>query len=94
MTIKVAINGYGRIGRNILRSVYEYGHEDIKIVAINDLGDAKINAHLEDHMGEAPEDVNWASVGSAAHIQMLLEQICDFAQINTAGIDRITPVEE
>lgn len=55
---------------------------------------AKINAHLDDHMGEAPEDVNWASVGSAAHIQMLLEQICDFAQINTAGIDRITPVEE
>ena len=55
---------------------------------------AKINAHLDDHMGEAPEDVNWASVGSAAHIQMLLEQICDFAQINTASIDRITPVEE
>jgi hypothetical protein len=55
---------------------------------------AKINAHLEDHMGEYPEDVTWASVGSAAHIQMLLEQICDFAQINTAGVDRITPVEE
>ena len=49
MTIKVAINGYGRIGRNILRSVYEYGHNDIKIVAINDLGDAKINAHLTKH---------------------------------------------
>jgi len=49
MTIKVAINGYGRIGRNILRSVYEYGHDDIKIVAINDLGDAKINAHLTKH---------------------------------------------
>ena len=47
MTIKVAINGYGRIGRNILRAHYEGGKtHDIQIVAINDLGDAKINAHL------------------------------------------------
>lgn len=47
MTIRVAINGYGRIGRNILRAVYENGyHQEIEIVAINDLGDAKINAHL------------------------------------------------
>ncbi|MFT5259838.1 MAG: glyceraldehyde 3-phosphate dehydrogenase [Saprospiraceae bacterium] len=46
MTIKVAINGYGRIGRNILRARYESGREDIQIVAINDLGDAATNAHL------------------------------------------------
>ena len=48
MTINVAINGYGRIGRGVLRAVYEYSNKysDIKIVAINDLGDAKINAHL------------------------------------------------
>ena len=47
MTIKVAINGYGRIGRNILRALYEGGKKhDIQIVAINDLGDTKINAHL------------------------------------------------
>jgi len=47
MTIKVAINGYGRIGRNIMRAVHEYGWTDkIKIVAINDLGDADTNAHL------------------------------------------------
>lgn len=46
MTIKVAINGYGRIGRNIMRAKYEYGNEDIQIVAINDLGDANTNAHL------------------------------------------------
>lgn len=47
MTIKVAINGYGRIGRNILRAHYEGGKKhDIQIVAINDLGDASINAHL------------------------------------------------
>ena len=47
MTIKVAINGYGRIGRNILRAFYESGKKHgIQIVAINDLGDAKTNAHL------------------------------------------------
>ncbi|HEX4585759.1 MAG TPA: type I glyceraldehyde-3-phosphate dehydrogenase [Burkholderiaceae bacterium] len=47
MTIKVAINGYGRIGRNILRAHYEGGKKhDLQIVAINDLGDARINAHL------------------------------------------------
>jgi len=47
MAIRVAINGYGRIGRNILRAHYEGGKKhDIQIVALNDLGDAKINAHL------------------------------------------------
>jgi glyceraldehyde 3-phosphate dehydrogenase len=47
MAIKVGINGYGRIGRNILRALYEGKHgNDIKIVAINDLGDANTNAHL------------------------------------------------
>jgi glyceraldehyde 3-phosphate dehydrogenase len=47
MAIKVAINGYGRIGRNVLRALYEAGRtKEIEIVAINDLGDANINAHL------------------------------------------------
>ena len=47
MTIKIAINGYGRIGRNILRSVYESGRNDeFQIVAVNDLADAATNAHL------------------------------------------------
>src|ERR1700748_630514 len=47
MSIKVGINGYGRSGRNILRGLYEGKHKDaIKIVAINDLGDANTNAHL------------------------------------------------
>ena len=47
MAIKVAINGYGRIGRNVLRALYEAGRtKEIQIVAINDLGDANINAHL------------------------------------------------
>ena len=47
MAIKVAINGYGRIGRNIMRAIHEYGwNGKIDIVAINDLGDANTNAHL------------------------------------------------
>ncbi len=47
MSVKVAINGYGRIGRNILRSLYEADRTDeIQIVAVNDLGDAESNAHL------------------------------------------------
>lgn len=47
MSIKVAINGFGRIGRNVLRALYEGGYRDqIQVVAINDLGDAEINAHL------------------------------------------------
>ena len=47
MAIKVAINGYGRIGRNILRALYEANRtSEIQIVAINDLGDAETNAHL------------------------------------------------
>jgi glyceraldehyde 3-phosphate dehydrogenase len=47
MTIRVAINGYGRIGRNILRAHYESKkHPEIQIVAINDLGDVNTNAHL------------------------------------------------
>ncbi|TJZ65167.1 type I glyceraldehyde-3-phosphate dehydrogenase [Chitiniphilus eburneus] len=47
MAIRIAINGYGRIGRNVLRALYESGRTDeFQIVAINDLGDAKTNAHL------------------------------------------------
>ncbi len=47
MAIKVAINGYGRIGRNVLRALYEGKRTgELQIVAINDLGDAKTNAHL------------------------------------------------
>jgi glyceraldehyde 3-phosphate dehydrogenase len=47
MAIKVAINGYGRIGRNIIRALYESGRtNEIQVVAINDLGDSNTNAHL------------------------------------------------
>ena len=47
MTIKVAINGFGRIGRNVFRALYESGKQDkFEVVAVNDLGDANTNAHL------------------------------------------------
>jgi glyceraldehyde 3-phosphate dehydrogenase len=46
MTVKVGINGFGRIGRNILRAIVESGREDIEVVAINDLGPVETNAHL------------------------------------------------
>lgn len=46
MTVKVAINGFGRIGRNILRAIIESGRTDIEVVAINDLGPVETNAHL------------------------------------------------
>ncbi len=46
MTVKVAINGFGRIGRNVLRAIIESGRTDIEVVAINDLGSPEFNAHL------------------------------------------------
>ncbi|HWU53358.1 MAG TPA: type I glyceraldehyde-3-phosphate dehydrogenase [Tahibacter sp.] len=61
MAVKVAINGYGRIGRNVLRALYEAGrNHEIQIVAINDLGDAETNAHLTRYdtaHGKFPFDV-------------------------------------
>ena len=47
MAIKIGINGYGRIGRNIVRAIHEYGRAgEFDVVALNDLGDAETNAHL------------------------------------------------
>jgi len=46
MTVKVAINGFGRIGRNVLRAIMENGRRDIEVIAINDLGPVETNAHL------------------------------------------------
>ena len=66
--IKIAINGFGRIGRNILRSIYESNQQNVfKIVAINDLGDAKINAHLAQYdttHGKFPGEVRVGEDGS------------------------------
>lgn len=63
MAIKVAINGFGRIGRNILRAVYEYNRNDVQIVGINDLSDIKILAHLlkyDSTHGKFPGDVSYS----------------------------------
>jgi glyceraldehyde 3-phosphate dehydrogenase len=60
MTVKVAINGFGRIGRNILRGIVESGRRDIQVVAINDLGPVETNAHLlrfDSVHGRFPADV-------------------------------------
>jgi glyceraldehyde 3-phosphate dehydrogenase len=60
MALRVAINGFGRIGRNILRSVIESGRNDIQVVAINDLGPVETNAHLlrfDSVHGRFPGDV-------------------------------------
>ncbi len=46
MTVRIAINGFGRIGRNIVRAIYESGRKDIDVVAVNDLGPVETNAHL------------------------------------------------
>ena len=46
MAVRIAINGFGRIGRNVLRAVHESGREDLKVVAVNDLGAVETNAHL------------------------------------------------
>ena len=62
MAVKVAINGFGRIGRNILRAIIESGRTDIEVVAINDLGPVETNAHLLQYdsvHGRFPVDVTF-----------------------------------
>ena len=46
MTVRIAINGFGRIGRNVLRAIHESGRDDVEVVALNDLGPVATNAHL------------------------------------------------
>ena len=86
MTIKVAINGYGRIGRNVLRAHYEDGKKnDIQIVAINDLGNAETNAHLTRYdtaHGKFPGTV----VVEGDHMIVNGDKIRVFAQRNPADI--------
>ena len=86
MTIRVAINGYGRIGRNVLRAHYEGGKQhDLEIVAINDLGDAKINAHLTQYdtaHGKFSKEVTAA--GDAMTVDG--DQIRVFAKRNPADL--------
>ena len=68
--VKVAINGFGRIGRLVLRAIHESGRKDINVVAINDLGPVKTNAHLLKHdsvhgpfPGEVTVGEDWMDIG-------------------------------
>ncbi len=70
MAVKVAINGFGRIGRNVLRAIVESGRKDIEVIAINDLGPVETNAHLlrfDSVHGRFPQEVktgdDWIDVG-------------------------------
>ncbi|MDG4650002.1 type I glyceraldehyde-3-phosphate dehydrogenase [Roseibacterium sp. SDUM158017] len=66
MAVKVAINGFGRIGRNVLRAIIESGRTDIEVVAINDLGPVETNAHLlryDSVHGRFPAEVKVTNTG-------------------------------
>ena len=70
MSVKVAINGFGRIGRNVLRAIYESGRTDVEVVAINDLGPVETNAHLMRYdsvhgrfPGEVKSGDDWIDIG-------------------------------
>ena len=70
MTVRVAINGFGRIGRNVLRAIVESGRTDIEVVAVNDLGPVETNAHLlrfDSVHGRFPSEVttgpDWIDAG-------------------------------
>ena len=77
MAVRVAINGFGRIGRNILRAIVESGRTDIVVVAINDLGPVETNAHLLRHdsvHGKFPHSVkvdgDTISIGGGSPIKV------------------------
>lgn len=96
MTLKVGINGYGRIGRNVLRALYESGKRDqLQIVAINDLGDAKINAHLTRHdtvhgpfQGDVKQDGD-SLVVNGDRIKVLTERDPGKLPWSSLGVDTV-----
>ena len=81
MSVRVAINGFGRIGRNVLRAIAESGRKDIEVVGINDLGPVETNAHLlryDSVHGRFPKDVkvdgDSISIGGGAKIKVAAER--------------------
>ncbi|WP_309668150.1 type I glyceraldehyde-3-phosphate dehydrogenase [Tabrizicola sp.] len=91
MTVKVAINGFGRIGRNVLRAIIESGRTDIEVVAINDLGPVETNAHLlryDSVHGRFPATVttgaDWIDVGRG---HMLVTALKNPADLPWANVD-------
>ncbi len=96
MAIKVGINGYGRIGRNVLRALYEGKRTgELQIVALNDLGDAKINAHLTQHdtvHGRFPGEVTVdgdALVVNGERIRVLAERDPTKLPWGSLGVDYV-----
>jgi len=91
MTVKVAINGFGRIGRNVLRAIIESGRQDIEVVAINDLGPVETNAHLlrfDSVHGRFPAEVttgeDWIDCGRGP---MKVSAIRNPAELPWEGVD-------
>ena len=91
MTVKVAINGFGRIGRNVLRAIVESGRTDIEVVAINDLGPVETNAHLlrfDSVHGRFPAEVttgpDWINVGRG---QIQVTALRNPAELPWKGVD-------
>jgi glyceraldehyde 3-phosphate dehydrogenase len=80
MTVRVGINGFGRIGRNVLRAIKEYNRTDVTVVAINDVGDLKTNVHLLKYdsvhgpfHGEVSVEGDGFDIGTG-HIKVLSER--------------------
>ena len=89
--VKVAINGFGRIGRNVLRGIVESGRTDIEVVAINDLGPVETNAHLLQYdsvHGRFPQEVttgdDWIDVGRG---RMQVTALRDPAELPWSDVD-------
>jgi glyceraldehyde 3-phosphate dehydrogenase len=94
MAVKVAISGFGRIGRNILRAIAESKRDDLQVVAINDLGSAKDNAHLfkydsvhGPYHGTVAVDGDQMDVGLAAPVRVLAERDPSKLPWGEMGID-------
>ncbi len=94
MAVKLAISGFGRIGRNILRAVAEAGRNDVQVVAINDLGSAKDNAHLfkydsvhGTYQGNVAVDGDQMDVGTGQPIRVLAERDPSKLPWGEMGID-------
>ena len=91
MTVKIAINGFGRIGRNVLRAIVESGRTDIEVVALNDLGPVETNAHLlrfDSVHGRFPGTVatgeDWMDVGLG---RIKVTALRNPAELSWAGVD-------
>jgi glyceraldehyde 3-phosphate dehydrogenase len=91
MTIKLAINGFGRIGRNVLRAIAESGRTDVEVVAINDLGPVETNAHLlrydsvhGRYPGEITTGEDWIDIGRG---RIKVTAIKDPRELPWSGVD-------